>query len=416
MLSGTNVIELATMAAAPGCGAVLADLGATVVKVETEAGDPWRKTGQFYRPEREFGAMFEQDNRGKKSISLDLAKPAGAELLRSLLARADVFLTNVRRSGLQRLGLDWEQVKGIYPRLVYCHLTGWGREGPFADKAGYDIGSYGAANGLTELGRPSADTEMSRWPTGQGDHAASMSAVAGIGLALNQRHVTGTGQLVDISLLRAGAWANSHSIVAASASKEWAEALRLPMTAGGRPLLLQPYRTSDGWIHLLGHETKRHLPTAIKALGLEDSLGTEPRFGPKELHKRNNFAAARALIAAKLATKTTAEWSEVMDAANVWYAPMTNFEDVASSTHAAAGGVVCPPTDGVHWDLIASPIEFSDMPAGSMRPTGPAPGHGENTEEVLAEIGVVGEAALARLAAQGAFGEGKTYIRTQPKL
>jgi crotonobetainyl-CoA:carnitine CoA-transferase CaiB-like acyl-CoA transferase len=250
MLSGTRVVELATMAAAPGCGAVLADLGAAVVKVETPAGDPWRKTGQFYRPEREFGAMFEQDNRGKKSISLDLSTPAGAQLFHLLLERADVFLTNVRRSGLQRLGLDWEQVQERYPRLIYCHLTGWGREGPFADKAGYDIGrylpilaapsaamspspvrsicihvlfsdhpsppralcSYGAATGLMELGRPSSDssTEMSRWPTGQGDHAASMSAVAGVGLALNHRHDTGRGQLVDISLLRAGAWANSH--------------------------------------------------------------------------------------------------------------------------------------------------------------------------------------------------------------
>eukprot|EP01049_Picozoa_sp_SAG25_P012167 SAG25_NODE_1599_length_2699_cov_2.237692_5_plen_175_part_00 len=151
------------------------------------------------------------------------------------------------------------------------------------------------------------------------------------------------------------------SLVAASASKQWAETLRLPMTEGGRPLLLQPYQTSDGWIHLLGHETQRHLPGAIVALGLQECLGTDNRFKGTELHKPANYAAARALIAAKLASRTTAEWSAVFDSAGVWYAPMTGFEDFTSSAYAAAA--VCPPTAGVHWDLIASPIQFSQMPA-----------------------------------------------------
>ena len=119
-----------------------------------------------------------------------------------------------------------------------------------------------------DMQRASEESAMSRWPIGAGDHAASMSVIGGIGLALHHRHTTGEGQLVDVSLLRAGIWANSHSVVAATASEEWSESMRLEMPAGGRPLLSQPATASDTWIHLLGYETHRH--TGRWRLGLGD--------------------------------------------------------------------------------------------------------------------------------------------------
>ena len=186
----------------------------------------------------------------------------------------------VRLQGLAKLGLSYETLHAKYPRLIYCHLTAWGRTGPRVNDPGYDTGAYGAATGIMDQQRPSDDAEMSRWPVGVGDHAASMSVVGGIGLALHHRNTTGLGQLVDVSLLRAGVWANSHSIVAASASDEWARTLQERMPLGGRPLLLQPYATASAqWIHLLGYETPRHLPGVIAALELGDSpLATEERF------------------------------------------------------------------------------------------------------------------------------------------
>jgi crotonobetainyl-CoA:carnitine CoA-transferase CaiB-like acyl-CoA transferase len=163
--------------------------------------------------------------------------------------------------------------------------------------------------------RPSEAADMSRGPVGVGDHAASMSVVAGIGLALHHRHATGLGQLVDVSLLRAGVWANSHSIVAASASQQWARTLKEPMPLGGRPLLLQPYATaSTQWIHLLGYETARHLPGVIVALGLGDSpLAKDPRFDMSNINVPANFTAAREIIAARMREKTAAEWSKIFD-------------------------------------------------------------------------------------------------------
>jgi len=275
MLAGLEVVELSTMAAAPAACAVLSDLGARVIKVETPGeGDAWRRLGgKNYSGGREFGAMFEQDNRGKQSIALDLKNEEGGKLLHRLLQRADIFVTNVRIQALARLELGYEELHERYPRLIYLHLTAWGRSGPRAEWPGYDTGAYGAASGIMDMQRASEESAMSRWPIGAGDHAASMSVVGGIGLALHHRHTTGEGQLVDVSLLRAGIWANSHSVVAATASEEWSESMRLEMPAGGRPLLSQPYATaSDTWIHLLGYETHRHLPGALEALGLGDSI------------------------------------------------------------------------------------------------------------------------------------------------
>ena len=172
MLRGLEVVELSTMAAAPAACAVLADLGARVVKVESSLGDEWRSTGRNFGP-KAFGAMFEQDNRGKSSITLDLQSDAGSQVFHRLLAKADLLVTNVRLRGLAKLKLDFDTVHACYPQLIYCHLTAWGRTGPRVNDPGYDTGAYGAATGIMDQQRPSDAADMSRWPVGVGDHAAS---------------------------------------------------------------------------------------------------------------------------------------------------------------------------------------------------------------------------------------------------
>jgi hypothetical protein len=239
LLAGIRVVELSTMAAAPAAAAVLADLGAEVIKIESPSGDPWRTTGVKYRPGVEYGVMFEHDNRGKQSVVLDLKQGAGMKAFKQLLGGADVLLTNVRKRGLLGLGLDYESVAAEFPQLIYCHLSAWGRSGPKENNPGYDTGAYASASGIMEFFRPSDTAKLSRWPVGLGDHSTAMNLVGGIALALFHRTRTGVGQLVDVSLLRSGIWANALSLVAAETSKSWSNELRQEMHMGGRPLLLQ---------------------------------------------------------------------------------------------------------------------------------------------------------------------------------
>ena len=145
---------------------------------------------------------------------------------RQLLSGADVLLTNVRKKALLKLGLDYKSVAVQLPKLIYCHLSAWGRSGAKEDKPGYDTGAYASASGIMELFRPSDSSPMSRWPVGLGDHSTSMNLVGGIALALFHRTQTGLGQLVDVSLLRSGIWANALILVAAGTSTDWSTECR----------------------------------------------------------------------------------------------------------------------------------------------------------------------------------------------
>ena len=207
VLEGIRVVELATVVAAPSCGAMMCDLGADVIKIETPSGDMWRRNAIKLAPKgQRFGKLFENTNRGKRSIVLDLKKSEDLKNLLKLLETADVFLTNVRVKGLQRLGLDYETIRHRFPRLIYAHLTAWGRAGPHRDDAGYDAGAFWAASGIQDITRFSDDSPPSRYPGGIGDHTTGMALMSGIGMALFYRERHGRGQLVDASLLRVGTW------------------------------------------------------------------------------------------------------------------------------------------------------------------------------------------------------------------
>ena len=139
------------MAAGPGAAALLADHGANVIKIETPSGDPWRRVLLKDQPKsRTFGSIFEQDNRGKRSICLDLNNDAGKQVFHLLLAKTDVLVCNVRVKGTQRLGLDYETLKIQYPSLIYAHITAWGRQGPMTNAPGYDAGAFWAGTGMLD--------------------------------------------------------------------------------------------------------------------------------------------------------------------------------------------------------------------------------------------------------------------------
>lgn len=206
MLEGIRVIEHATYMAAPGAGSILSDWGAEVIKIEPPGGDPIRKFFATIGTDIQDNPVFDFDNRGKRSIILDTSTPDGQAVLRALAGDAHVFLTNVRPGGLNRAGLDYESLSVDNPKLVYCSLTGFGLEGPDADKPGFDVASFWSRAGVAAITIPKGGDPFPI-RTAFGDHTTSMAAAAGICAALVQAERTGKGQLVEASLLRAALFA-----------------------------------------------------------------------------------------------------------------------------------------------------------------------------------------------------------------
>jgi crotonobetainyl-CoA:carnitine CoA-transferase CaiB-like acyl-CoA transferase len=202
-LQGVKVVELGVWVAGPAAGGILADWGADVVKIEPPSGDPGRLFGRMLGIEDGTSPPFEMDNRGKRSIVLDVTTPDGRATMHELLSGADVFLTNVRTAALSRMGVDFESVASDNPRLVYGLITGYGASGPDADRAAYDVAAFWARAGLAHLlTRPGDTPPFQRG--GMGDHMAGMTMAGAVCAALVARNHTGKGQLVSTSLYRQG--------------------------------------------------------------------------------------------------------------------------------------------------------------------------------------------------------------------
>ena len=207
LLEGLRVVEMGVWVAGPAVGGILADWGADVVKLESPAGDPMRRMGQVIAGlAMPSSPPFNLDNRGKRSLVLDLKQKEGLDLARKLIASADVFVTNYRGEALERLGLDWKSLEESAPRLVYAHVTGYGQEGPDAGRPAYDVGAFWARAGIAHLLRSHGQDEPVGIRGGFGDHTTATHALAGVMAALFARERTGRGQLVDACLLRSGAY------------------------------------------------------------------------------------------------------------------------------------------------------------------------------------------------------------------
>eukprot|EP00450_Noctiluca_scintillans_P036720 CAMPEP_0194538286 /NCGR_PEP_ID=MMETSP0253-20130528/77768_1 /TAXON_ID=2966 /ORGANISM="Noctiluca scintillans" /LENGTH=251 /DNA_ID=CAMNT_0039384383 /DNA_START=38 /DNA_END=790 /DNA_ORIENTATION=+ len=220
LLEGVRVVELATMIAAPSAVAMLADHGADVIKIERPGGDTWRSAK----------TMFVQDNRGKRSVCLDLHQAAGMQFFLKLLDTSDVFVTNVRPKALAKLGIDYSRIQSRCPRLVYAVFTAYGMTGPVAEKPGYDAGAFWARTGLMDLSRANdTDALQARYPGGNGDHTAALGLLAGIFGALFHASRTGAGQFVEANLLHTGLWTMATPIAAWSGMQS--KQFRTPRTS-----------------------------------------------------------------------------------------------------------------------------------------------------------------------------------------
>lgn len=396
-LSGIRVVELGLWVAGPAAGGILADWGAQVIKVEMPGGDPMRSLFSALSGSQEQRCPpFDLYNRGKKSIAIDINTADGRELMEKLLTTADVFLTNMRPQFLQRVGLDAATLLARLPRLVYASLTAYGLEGPDRDAPGYDMAAFSGRSGLAERATP-AGGQPPILPGGLGDNVSAMALVSGIAAALFHRERSGCGQLVSTSLLRTGIYSIGMDV---STRVSLGRAASPPPRTRPQNPLMNLYCAGDGkWFWLVGAESARHWPVIANALGLGDLVRDERFATPRD--RRRNSAALVAAIDEATATRSRAEWAEIFQAQDVWWAPVQSVDEVVADPQAIAAGafVRVPETVGGaspdDANGIATPIDFSATPAV---PAGAPPAVGADADAVLRALGYA-DADLERLRA-----------------
>jgi crotonobetainyl-CoA:carnitine CoA-transferase CaiB-like acyl-CoA transferase len=385
-----RVLEVAQIMAGPTAGMLLADLGADVIKVEKLPGGD---DSRGYREPRINGvsAPYLMMNRNKRGIALNLKHPQGREILLKMVRDADVLLENYRRGTMEKMGLGYDKLSSVNPGLIYCAVTGFGRDGPWADKGGFDLIAQGFAGLMSITGEPGGPPAKNGNPVS--DISAGNLAVVGILAACFHKLKTGRGQMVDTSLMEA-----------AVQQTYWHAAVHFPTgqspgPTGSAHVLSAPYqafRTMDGWLNI-GGANQSNWERIADALGHSEWRG-DPRFATNS-DRMTNVGDLVEQMNAVLATRTTAEWLEVFDAAGVPAGPVHSIGEALAHPQTLARAMVVDlvhPTAGPT-KAIGCPVHFSATPA---EVTQPAPLLGEHTREVLRESGY-GDQEIERFIADG---------------
>ena len=381
LLSGLRVVEMGFWVAGPAAAGLMADWGADVVKIEPPRGDPMR---QFYRAlagvELPSCPGFDLDNRGKRSVALDLAEPDAREAARALVLGADVFITNYRRDALSRLGLDYESLAAENPRLVYGHVTGYGQDGPDAGRAAYDIGAFWSRAGIGSILAP-AGGEPAGSRAGFGDHITASHCLAGVLAALLARERTGKGQLVDACLLRSGIYTIGFDVTQQLA---FGGVLPLGKREDTPSPTITSFKSGDGrWVWMLGVEAERHWPRLCQAFDLA-LLASDPRFATVTARAANCRELMR-ILDEQFLKRPLAEWLPRFDAADLWWAPVNTPADVVQDPQAIAARAFVDVPDGAGGThrSVGSPVLFS---GADVTPRAKVPAIGEHTRDVLDEV------------------------------
>ncbi len=396
-MDGVRVVELGVWIAGPAAAGVLADWGADVVKIEPLTGDPARTFAQMMGGDMPNNPVFELDNRSKRSIALDLTTDAGRAVAAELIAGTDVFVTNVRAPALARAGIDHTTMLARHPRLVYGHITGYGLEGPDADRAAFDIAAFWARSGIAHLLTPPGGT-LPFQRGGMGDHSTGVQFAGAISAALFARERSGQGQLVSSSLLRQGVYTIGFDL---NTMLGWGQHPAIGNRLTMANASINNYTTGDDrrfWI--VGLEADRHWPPLIRSVG-HPEWATDERFVTAPDRARNAVALI-ALLDEVFATQTLDQWAEVFShEPDMFWAPVNTPEDILNDPQLRhAGGLVEVPDPYGTTTMIASPADFYGTP---WAPRWIAPGLGEHTAEILRELGR-SDAQINEMVATGAAG------------
>ena len=383
-LKGIKVIDFTTWVFAPGTTAILADLGAEVIKVEDPAtGDPQRAIIMFGGgteiPDINF--PWELENRNKKGVAIDLKVEQGKQIMYKMVEEADVFVSNVRSDVLDKLGMDYETLSKLNPKLIYAHGSGYGEAGPEYARPGFDYAAFWARGGIMNMvGEP--DAPPPQCLPGYGDNTTAMSLAAGIAFALLVREKEGIGQRVDVSLLGTAMWCNGLSIVGSAFQEE--EPVRTSRKEVPNPLF-NSYKCKDGkWLMLACLQSDRYWSPFCKIMKIEE-LEHDKRYENMFVRAESPEALISTLDELFLA-KDRDEWGRLFDEKEVIWAPIQTLSETLDDPQAAANGFVSEVIHPEHgpFKLINTPFKLSKTPA-SIREIGPE--LGQNTEEILMDMG-----------------------------
>jgi crotonobetainyl-CoA:carnitine CoA-transferase CaiB-like acyl-CoA transferase len=400
-LDGIKVLEVANWLAAPAATALMADLGADVVKVEPPSGDIFRgfilrSIGYDFDFPVNYG--FEVDNRGKRSIVVDLEKPGGPEVVRRLAADCDIFLTNLVQRRRVKYGLTFDDVMAANPKVIYASFSGYGAHGPDEDRPGFDFAAFWARSGImSTLGEPDAAPIMCRG--GQGDHTTAMNLLAAVLAALRMRDKTGEGQHVEVTLQGTGMYTIAGDFSAALTSKQHPS--RTSRKSPVNPIW-NTYRCADDrWVLLvMPVPFPNYWPSFCKIAGRPEWANDERWNDLPKL--RANTPALVEQIDGILGAQPLAHWTKLFDEAGLIWAPVATMADMIADPQAREMGWITElehPTAG-KFETLNTPFRLYGSDTGAR---GPAPDIGQHTFEVLTEAGL-SEEELADLAAAGVLG------------
>lgn len=382
LFEGLKVIDCASFIAAPVAATILADFGAEVIKIEAPGGDPYRSLHRGPgMPDADFDYAWYADNRSKRGLCLDLKQAKAQDILRSLVADADVFITNFPFPVREKLRLRYEDLSPLKDDLIYASLTAYGEEGPEASKTGFDSTALWARSGLMDMVRTAPDLAPTRSVPGMGDHPTGTALFAGIAMALYKRATTGEGSYVSTSLAANGMWWNSFYVQAALAG---ADIPPRPHRDEWFNALSNHYLCKCGrWFILALVNEMRQIDSFIQAIERPDIL-EDPRFATQE-NRKANAAELTKILDGVFAERTWDEWQEILTRHGITFGVVRKMIDVPGDrTFEDAGGVI-PSGPGAPVDrTVGSPVF---MRGQDKAPAMPSPDVGQHNDEVMAELG-----------------------------
>ncbi|MBL7501247.1 CoA transferase [Frankia sp. CNm7] len=383
-LEGVRVLEVAMYGFVPSCGAVLTEWGAEVIKIEhAVSGDPQRGLVQIGRMKVDGSGPnpnIWHGNRGKKSVGLDLANPAGSEVLLELARRSDVFLTSFLPKVRTKLGIDVDDIRAVNPKIVYARGSALGPRGVESTKGGFDMTAFWSrGSSAASLTPPGTEGVMNPPGPAYGDTISGTNLAGGIAAALFRRERTGEPSIVDVSLLGSGVWSMGHGIALSNFVGMPFEGVTPGEHGAPTNPLSGLYKTKDGrYISLVMLQPTRFWADVCRHVDLPE-LADDPRFATAESIAANTPEGVR-LLREAFATRTLAEWTERLGTLSGPWAPVQDSLQVAADPQVRANEYII---DAGGMELVANPVQFdvtAPVPA-------PAPDFAAQTEEVLLELG-----------------------------